>query len=352
MADNERQGFLMNINHLKIKIIQDVQIAFERMTELKMEVIPEYAYTPLGLDARIRIIAGDRRMEFAAEVIPTLTNAALGLIFQQIDLQKRQVLIIAKYVTPQMADRLKKMDIPFIDAAGNAYLNAPQLFLFIKGNKKPDKYLTTAAPGTFRQAGLKVVFALLCNPGLENMPYRKIADQAQVALGTVGGIMHDLQRMDHLIDMGAKGRRLLNKKHLLTRWVTNYPDLLRPKLMVGRFRAHDINWWKNINFNNNAYFGGEVAAHILTKYLKPQIVTIYTHQPLGPILLQNRIKKDPAGDIEILKIFWNFRFKWQYPNLAHPILIYADLIATGDERDIETAKIIYEKELYGFIRED
>ncbi|HDL64986.1 MAG TPA: hypothetical protein ENH12_06310, partial [Proteobacteria bacterium] len=93
----------------------------------------------------------------------------------------------------------------------------------------------------------------------------------------------------------------------------------------------------------------EVAANILTKYLKPQYATIYAHQPLGPILLQNRIKRDPDGDIEILTIFWNFRFKWNNPNIVHPILIYADLIATGDDRNIETARIIYEKELPRFI---
>jgi hypothetical protein len=340
----------MNKDHIKVQIIQDAQTAFEKMTGLKMEVIPEDAHNPLVPDAGIRIIAGNTRMEFAAEVMPTLTYAALGVTVQQIGLLKQRVLIITKYVTPQMADRLKEMNIPFIDAAGNAYLNEPQLFLYIKGHKKPDKYQTIAVTRTFRQAGLKVVFTLLGNPGLENEPYRKIADQAQVALGTIGTVMHDLQRMDYLMDMGAKGRRLLNKKTLLTRWVINYPELLRPKLMLGRFRTQDINWWKNINFNNKAYFGGEVAAHILTKYLKPQTVTIYTHQPLGPILLQNRIKKDPDGDIEILRIFWNFRFKWQYPNLVHPILIYADLIATGDERNIETAKIIYEKELLRFIR--
>ena len=287
----------MNKENVKNKIIQDVQTAFERGTGLKREVIPDDDHNPPGPDIRIRIMTDGMRMEFDAEVKPTLTYAVLGIIVQQIGLLGRRVLIITKYVTLQMAERLKEMDIPFIDTAGNAYLNEPGLLLYIKGNTKPDKYQTIALPRTFRQAGLKVVFALLCNPGLENEPYRKIADQAQVALGTVGAVMRDLQQMDYLMDMGVKGRRLLKKKTLLTRWVTNYPELLRPKLMIGHFRAQDINWWRNINFNNKAYFGGEVAGHILTKYLKPQTVTIYTHQPLGPILLKNRIKKEPDGDI-------------------------------------------------------
>ncbi|MGM0467157.1 MAG: type IV toxin-antitoxin system AbiEi family antitoxin [Acidobacteriota bacterium] len=32
-------------------------------------------------------------------------------------------------------------------------------------------------------------------------------------------------------------------------------------------------------------------------------------------------------------------------NLVPPLLIYTDLMATGDARNIETASIIYEKEL-------
>jgi len=37
---------------------------------------------------------------------------------------------------------------------------------------------------------------------------------------------------------------------------------------------------------------------------------------------------------------------------VHPILVYADLIASGDKRNIEIANMIYEKEITGLIRED
>ncbi|MBW1728433.1 MAG: hypothetical protein JRJ62_12840, partial [Deltaproteobacteria bacterium] len=35
-----------------------------------------------------------------------------------------------------------------------------------------------------------------------------------------------------------------------------------------------------------------------------------------------------------------------------PILVYADLLATGDHRNIEAAEIIYEKYIGRFIREN
>ncbi len=47
----------------------------------------------------------------------------------------------------------------------------------------------------------------------------------------------------------------------------------------------------------------------------------------------------------------SFLITWSI-GLAPPLLIYADLLATGDTRNIETARMIYEQELTGLIRED
>jgi hypothetical protein len=81
-------------------------------------------------------------------------------------------------------------------------------------------------------------------------------------------------------------------------------------------------------------------------------VTIYTKQPIGRLVLKNRLKKNPNGKIEILNTFWNFEDKRFHNDLVHPILVYADLMATGDNRNIEAAGIIYDTEIARFIRED
>ena len=87
----------------------------------------------------------------------------------------------------------------------------------------------------------------------------------------------------------------------------------------------------------------------MTEYIKPQIITIYAERPITKFLLKNKLTKDENGDIEILEIFWQFGQKHLYNNLVPPLLIYTDLMATGDTRNIETARIIYEKELPRFI---
>jgi hypothetical protein len=227
------------------------------------------------------------------------------------------------------------------------------LFIYIKGNKPTDKDILEQPARTFRPTGLQVIFALLYNPGLENKPFREIAIRADVALGTVGWVMYDLRRMGYLINVGPRNRRLVRKDNLLNRWVAAYPEQLRPKKMIGRFRADNPYWWENTDLKGiNALWGGEVAANIMTEYLRPQIITVYAKQPIGRFLLKNRLKNDVNGNIEILKIFWKFEQDCLHNNLVPPLLIYADLMATGDTRNIETARMIYEKELSKYFRED
>lgn len=73
---------------------------------------------------------------------------------------------------------------------------------------------------------------------------------------------------------------------------------------------------------------------------------------LNELLIDNRLRKDPTGEVEILERFWKPAEFWKYEDLVHPILIYADLVATGNERNIETGKIIYEQHIIRLIRED
>ena len=325
----------------------------EQATDLIAEVHPEN--DPQGPDAVIRIKWQNMEWYFAVEIKYAFTPAVIGGTVQRMRKFHEKGLLVTRYITPQVAETLKELDIPFIDTTGNAYINEPPLLIFIKGNRPDDRFNKRPPTRAFRPTGLQLIYAFLCNPGLENAPYREIAKLGDVALGTVGWVMHDLKMMGHLVDMGKRGRRLIQKEKLLRRWVTEYPEQLRPKNIIGRYQATNPDWWRHAEPPTpEVYWGGEVAAAILTEYLKPEIITIYTHRRLAlhKWLTKNRIRKDPDGKIEVLKAFWTFENVGLHTNLVHPMLIYADLLATGDTRNIETAEMIYEQELTQFIRED
>ena len=148
-------------------------------------------------------------------------------------------------------------------------------------------------------------------------------------------------------------RVLRQTQDKLSDTVTAYPEQLRPKLTLGRFRG-EHGWWQRKTFDVfKGQWGGEVAAAKLTQYLQLQIITIYAaSQELDQLLIKNRLKRDQTGDVEILKRFWKPPEIWKYEDLVHPILIYADLLATGNERIIETAKMIYDQHIVQLIRED
>ena len=341
----------------KVKENQLLELALEALRknlpgQAEMKIIKPLRTPRLRADYLLRIVMHGKEIRYYAEIKANVTKADKLLAMMRKGECDPPLLLVTKYINTQLADELKQNGVEFIDAAGNAFINQPPLYIFVKGNK-PDVIKVLPVKRTFKPAGLKVIYAFLCNPGLENKTYREIAAETDVALGTVDWIMKELRELRFLLNIGKRGQRLIQKQNLLQRWVIAYPEQLRPKLILGRFRA-EHEWWRQKTLDHlKAQWGGEVAAAKLTQYLQPQIITIYTMpQELNQFLTENRLRKDQTGDVEILKQFWKPPEILQHEDLVHPILIYADLLATGNERNIETAKMIYDQHIVQLIRED
>ena len=301
-----------------------------------------------GADAIVNLGDENKRWRFYVEVKPRLTSQTLGSAIaavSQIKKEHQSAALVCAYVNPSQADKLRQLGIEFFDAAGNASFQQKDLRVFITG-RKPQATKSLGRPArAFNPTGSRLVFALLCQPGLENKSYREMAKEAGISLGAVNWIINDLKSLGHLVDLGARGRRLVNRKELLKRWTSAYPEQLRPKLILGRFntaQAHD--WWQKADLPSDAFWGGEVAAKLVTQYLRPQTVTIYSESNLPKLQAQQGLRRDHHGDIELLRRFWKFDH-WEKKDLrtAPPLLVYADLLITANDRSLETAEIIYEQ---------
>ncbi len=302
-------------------------------------------------DAILTIENNEYQIEFNVVTKLFLNRARLGMVINELRGMKGIPLLITEYVNPGLMETMEKNKINFIDAAGNALIKEPPLFIKLKGNKPTQENRTKILKGTFNAAALQVIFTLLCNPGIERKTIRVIEENTGVATGTVYNTMQALINQGYLNDRNFQRYKLKNKENLLERWVTLYPEKLRPKYLINKYKIAEehINNLQLENFN--ALWGGEEAAAKLTNYLRPFIFTVYIGDRLGEFILKNQLTKDPKGRLILMKKFWNFENN-DYPGLTHPILIYADLLATGDPRNIETAKIIYEKDIVRYIRED
>lgn len=321
---------------------------------IRFEVVAtETVYNNQRIDKILQMEVHDKTVQYCVEIKNNVTRANIGLIVQQKEKLPNPLLLVANHINEFIAEHLKENKIEFIDAAGNAFINQPPLYVFVKGNRPDDKFKDVQQGQAFRPTGLRVVFAFLCYPDLINKTYRDIARIAGVALGNIGWVITDLKNNGFILDMGKRGRKLVQKEQLLNRFVEEYPRRLRQQLLVGRYTGQP-DWYQENNIHTEyALWGGELAAAKLTKYLKPQNITVYIkHRHLNDFLLQNRLKKDIYGKIEILKYFWEQTDLTENKDFVHPILIYADLMATANQRNIETAKMIYEQYIVRHIRED
>ena len=310
-------------------------------------------------DAFVRLTHGGHEALYAVEVKRTLRPATVGAVLHQLERLGKQGLLVADYVTPAIADKLKEHGVPFLDAAGNAYLEYPGVFIWVKGQKPAAPVVPPVLGRAFQTTGLQVLFALLCNPELINKPYRELGQMAGVAHGTVGWVIPDLQQQGFVLGLKGAGRkrRLVNLERLLVQWVDAYARQLRPRTLIGRYYVPTLQGWQDWPLAQyGALWGSEPAGALLTEYLRPGELTIYADKlPASLAAKQRFLKTTEPGHtaaVDVRRKFWNFSTKTDRPDVVPPVLVYADLLATGDSRCIETAKMVYDAHVARLLREE
>ena len=114
--------------------------------------------------------------------------------------------------------------------------------------------------------------------------------------------------------------------------------------MIGRFRnlnEQDFTNWKSLHLQENkTMWGSEPAADILTNYLRPAELTLYTIESRNELMKQYRLVPDEKGTVVAYKKFWNTEVQG---TTVPALLVYADLVNINDRRSLETAKKIYDE---------
>jgi len=256
------------------------------------------------------------------------------------------VLLLTPYLTENLARKCVELGIPFLDGAGNAFLTGPGLRILHVGERPKPDLAATLVPRPFRpysSKGLQVIFTLLSAPALTNATYRELAKAAGVARGTVGMVLKDLLEAGLVADLPG-GRVIIHFQRLLEAWVANYPQKLRPHLGSMKFRMAIHQDWRSVDFATlGALVSGEAGGDRLTAQLQPMGARIYTREPFGKIATALRLRPDPEGTIELLERFWDFpNPKDIPPGVAPPLLVYGDLIASGEPRNLDIARMIHE----------
>lgn len=340
--------------HLENTTLAQARLTLEGVG-LKIAPFKAPAGLPQGwADAWLRIGRGKDGVGYLVEVKRTVTPNTVGGVMAQLRDRAARVglptLLVAPYVTPPVADTLRANEQQFVDAAGNAYAKGPGYYVYIVGQRPKERPLVAHGGGLLTTNGLKVLFALLCDPALAAAPQRTLAAAARVALGAVPGVFKDLHTAGHLFTI-QKRRRFRGTKRLLDEWAQGYARRLRPKTLQGIYATERFDTWREWQLDPaEVRWGGEPAAALLTHYLRPGILTLYADRLPPRLMVEQRLKKEdqPGAQryVEVRRPFWgNLPADPVRADIVPPVLIYADLLATGDGRCLETAQMLYENQL-------
>ena len=250
------------------------------------------------------------------------------------------LMLVAERLYPNIKKLLNEAGIDWIDVAGNIHLKEGETLIWI------DRHTTTPIQQkknrAFTKTGLKVVFLFLHDETWLNKTYREIAEAADVALGNIKHVLDGLKEHEFIYPKNKNLLKLKNRNRLLDKWITAFTDELKPRIQKGRYnfinKEAEQNW-KNLPLGEKDQWGGEPAADLLTNDLKPVEYILYTKKNRAELMKEFKLIPDENGKVEIREPYWTVVD--DLPNIAPRLVVYTDLMITGDPRNIKIAEEIY-----------
>lgn len=258
----------------------------------------------------------------------------------------KNFLLVSDYITPNAKQQLKTQNINYVDSFGNAFLNMENTKIYIeKGNGKP---ILSEYSKVLTQTGGQILFQLLKDPEKVNETYRNLADLSLVSLGSVSKFMNGLQDEGYIVQWkNDKKYQLIKREELLEKWIIILNEKILPAYKIGNYSFGNRGRFeiKETEQGFETRWGGEAGAAMITNYLNPIKYSLFTNRPKIDLVKSFRLIPDNQGEIMIYNLFWKkgaCNGDYDYNDVAaHPLLIYAELMYSGNERNIETAQILY-----------
>ena len=186
-----------------------------------------------------------------------------------------------------------------------------------------------------QKSELLSVFYLLIDRELVNKPIRTIAETAGVSVGSVHSVLTTLTEQGFIVEQG-KTRKLRKRDALIDRWAYAYADSLKSKLFISRFSflsAKVREEWREIVLPLSCAWGGEPASAMQDNYLEPGRWDVYVAENANALITTGRMIPCAQGEIYVYKRFW-------HTDETPLLVVYADLLGSGDDRNKEAAERI------------
>lgn len=244
-------------------------------------------------------------------------------------------LIIVGYAAPAIMKQIQDRGICVLDYAGNCHIMYGTLFLSVTGRQ--NNFVKEKKTKALTDSAVRLIYYFLENRELISAPIREISSVTGFSIGLIKNTLDELSNRKFILSIGRK--RILNRyEELLDLWVERYNELVKPKLLLKRMAFKDYecrSHWMDIKLPDGMYWGGDCGANIIDGYLVPGTFEIYSDKSSAYLMSTGKVRLDEEGEIIIYKKFWTTETN---ERTAPLLIVYADLMGTGDSRCIEAAK--------------
>lgn len=345
---NEKVIFQKCIENLRgFQPIQSVSILAEQQTLKEKQI-----------DAIIQIQFKAGISRYNVEIKPLLKRPLPSYLFGVSREKDEPLLVMSGYINPSIAMDLKNAGIHYIDTAGNAFLQLGDIIhIEIKGKKQEQM----ARPGSLFQPKLMQLLAiLLIDPDAVNQTVRELEVRAGLSKDRVSIGLRLLKERGWLIHSAKSKYRLSEKRKLFEQWLMNYGERLRSKLVLGIYKIApstenriESMLTEIFRCKEKSYaITGSLGADQLLHYYRGKTTEIFiTPDMIGDIRKALKLISSKESNFTLLNLFSpEIIFEKEDACVAHPLLIYAELLYQGGERERETAGMVYDQYLRDLIQ--
>ena len=184
------------------------------------------------------------------------------------------------------------------------------------------------------------------------MPDRKLAEVAGIGKTAAAEVRQRLTETG-VLHATRTGLQIVDRKALEEDFLGGYERVLRPELFMGRFRPLErdpttlLEKFKQWAGQNEVPWAvtGAPAAFRLQRFYRGEEVPVFIGTAPDRLTRDLKLLPDKNGTVTLLREFGTL-FPWRVEGgvpIAHPWLIYAELLHEGGPRAVEAATDIREK---------
>jgi hypothetical protein len=259
-------------------------------------------------------------------------------------------IVVGRFIDAELGAMLRSKDVNYVDTGGNLHLELAdgRFVAHVEGQKPRSRSRPRAT--SLRAAGYRVLFAILVRPDLLRMTVREIERCSGASRQAVSELFARLREEGGLTRGGRSHHQFVpgRRAELIARFVSGWTDAVRPTLLIGSFRRReqgsvDADAEIERTLANHAAgwgFGGTAGAMRLAPHFRGADTVLHVADWNDDASRALGLAPDRTGPIRIYRKMGELDLVATPSHCAHPLLVYAELATSGDERAREAARAV------------